>query len=38
MEMMKFSSVDENIERMLTNFLVNGKKQGNCITNIMQNI
>ena len=38
MEMMKFSSVDENIERMLTNFLLNGKKQGNCITNIMQNI
>ena len=38
MEMMKFSSVDENIEIMLTNFLVNGKKQGNCITNIMQNI
>ena len=37
MEMMKFSSVDENIERMLTNFLLNGKKQGNCITN-MQNI
>ena len=26
MEMMKFSYVDENIERMLTNFLLNGKK------------
>lgn len=38
MEMMKFSSVDENIERMLTNFLLNGKKQDNCITNIMQKI
>lgn len=38
MEMMKFSSVDENIERMLTNFLLNRKKQGNCITNVMQNM
>ena len=38
MEMMKFSSVDENIERMLTNFLLNRIKQGNCITNVMQNM
>ena len=38
MEMMKFSFVDENIERMLTNFLLNRKKQGNCITNVMQNM
>ena len=26
MKMMKFSFADENIERMLTNFLLNGKK------------
>lgn len=34
-EMMKFSSVDGNIEGMLTNFLLNGTKQGNCITNVI---
>ena len=35
MEMMKFSSVDGNIEGMLTNFLLNGTKQGNCIRNVI---
>lgn len=34
-KMMKFSSVVGSIERMLTNFLLNATKQGNCITNVI---
>ena len=34
-KLMKFSSVVGNIERMLTNLLLNATKQGNCITNVI---
>ena len=34
-KMMKFSSVDGNIEGMLKTFLLNGTKQGNCLTNVI---